>query len=138
MIPSRISSPALFWGILVIVGVASYFARNLFADNGIWNSGIGFSIGLPTWVIFGLTVALLVFLGVLAYSHRTERLVVVGSAITCGGGLANLTDRIIHDGRVWDYLPFFQLGYFNVADIAVFVGLILLLWNWVSRPSNEH
>lgn len=135
---SKISSPVLFWGILILVAGISYSVRVLFTSNGIWNSGIGLSIYLPSWIIFVLSIVLLGVLGYLAYSPKADKLTIIGSAITCGGGLSNLVDRVIHGGKVWDYLPFWGLGYFNVADIAVFVGLVLLLISWVPSSSHEY
>jgi len=47
------------------------------------------------------------------------------------GGMGNLIDRIINDGKVVDFIVLrifdFHTGIFNIADVYVTLGLILLL-----------
>ena len=61
-------------------------------------------------------------------SSRTLPLVAVG--LIAGGGLSNWLDRLAHDGFVTDFLSVgigpVRTGIFNVADLAVVAGLLLL------------
>ncbi|MFD1879315.1 signal peptidase II [Vibrio chagasii] len=47
------------------------------------------------------------------------------------GGASNLYDRVINNGAVVDFLNIgfgsFRTGIFNIADIAIVVGALLLL-----------
>jgi len=44
-----------------------------------------------------------------------------------GGILGNLTDRFFY-GYIIDYLNFFNLFVFNIADLAICFGALLLSW----------
>ena len=47
------------------------------------------------------------------------------------GGLSNLIDRLIYDGRVTDFLNVgigsLRTGIFNLADMAILAGALLLV-----------
>ncbi len=55
---------------------------------------------------------------------------VLALSLFCGGGLGNLADRLIHDGYVTDFLNIglgpLRTGIFNVADVALMAGCLLL------------
>jgi len=56
----------------------------------------------------------------------------LGAALIAGGGLGNLWDRIAANGYVTDFLNLgigrLRTGVFNVADLAIVGGAVLLLW----------
>ncbi|MBH0192527.1 MAG: signal peptidase II, partial [Nitrospira sp.] len=47
------------------------------------------------------------------------------------GGVANLLDRMFYDGRVVDFMNLgiggFRTGIFNVADVCITAGVLLLI-----------
>lgn len=101
------------------------------------NTGGFLSLGasLPPvahFTIFILAVAIfLTVVGmILVRSARLGVLEVVGLSLVGAGGLGNLWDRLFHDGTVVDFLLIgyrgIQTGIFNVADIAITTGVILL------------
>jgi signal peptidase II len=55
----------------------------------------------------------------------------VGLSLFVGGGVGNLIDRINNDGAVIDFVRLgvgaIQTGVFNLADVAIVVGVIVLL-----------
>lgn len=55
----------------------------------------------------------------------------VGAALVAGGGLGNLWDRLAAGGLVTDFMNLgvdgVRTGIFNVADLAIMAGLVLLL-----------
>lgn len=55
---------------------------------------------------------------------------ILGFALVIGGGIGNLVDRIAY-GSVTDFfqikLGFFKTGIFNMADVSVTIGVLLLL-----------
>lgn len=55
----------------------------------------------------------------------------VGAALASAGGLGNVIDRLIYSGQVTDFLNVgigsFRTGIFNVADMALMLGVALLL-----------
>lgn len=64
----------------------------------------------------------------------------IGLSLILGGAFGNLYDRIVH-GTVTDFIEVYHGAWsfpaFNVADSAITVGAILLLWDFV-RPKREH
>ena len=84
---------------------------------------------------FGLGVALVllaVFVTFLLWNDL-DRLGAWGLSLVLGGGVSNLADRFFREGRVIDFLNVgvggLRTGIFNVADIAVMVGVALLAWS---------
>lgn len=60
-------------------------------------------------------------------------------ALLLAGGIGNLIDRIFNDGRVIDFLNLgigpVRTGIFNVADVAITAGVILLfIFSWDDTP----
>jgi signal peptidase II len=57
---------------------------------------------------------------------------IVALSLICGGGIGNLIDRIRFDGYVTDFMNMgigpIRTGIFNVADVALMGGLMLLLF----------
>ena len=75
-------------------------------------------------------IVLSVVLYYLLTNLSLDRLSVIGFSFVAGGGIANLYDRFVH-GSVTDFLfmdfSFVQTGIFNVADLSVTTGMILLI-----------
>ena len=77
----------------------------------------------------------LVVLLILLYRTLTKpninSLLLLAFALVIGGGIGNLIDRIAH-GSVTDFfqirLGIFRTGIFNMADVAVTTGVLLLLY----------
>jgi len=100
------------------------------------NSGAFLSIGssLPDWLrtaVLQVGVGLaLIAMVVLALRQRWRGLALLGASLTFAGGMSNLVDRIARD-RVVDFLNVgigsLRTGIFNVADVAVLFGIILIL-----------
>lgn len=68
----------------------------------------------------------------------------VALGLVAGGGLGNWLDRVLHEGTVTDFVSLglgrFRTGIFNLADLAVMLGLgllLLLLWRGAGT-SREH
>ncbi len=61
---------------------------------------------------------------------RTNVLLTLGLALTVGGGIGNLIDRLT-SGRVVDFINVgigsFRTGIFNIADVAIMVGIGLMV-----------
>jgi len=64
-----------------------------------------------------------------------------GSALLAGGGIGNLIDRVINDGRVADFVSLglgpVRTGIFNVADVAVMAGAMLLLYGLMRHQESS-
>ncbi len=91
---------------------------------------------------FGVSIGLALLL---VYLLRTPRLrwpAFLGWSLIWAGGLSNLVDRFARGGLVTDFLVLragsFHTGVFNLADLAVVVGLLLLIASWRAWPSHAE
>lgn len=66
---------------------------------------------------------------------------VVAWSLVLSGGLGNLVDRIINDGRVIDFMNIgigsLRTGIFNVADVYITVGVVVLVFQSLQRPRRS-
>ena len=94
------------------------------------NDGIAFGIDLP--MSFQILGSLLILY--LLYRVGTDYILREGTSsvwkpyllgVVIGGGLGNLIDRILY-GYVIDFIVLKPFPVFNVADIGITVGLVLL------------
>jgi signal peptidase II len=80
---------------------------------------------------FGGLLALAALVGVIAFIsvvvRRPPLLTGVAASLVAAGALGNLVDRIFR-GTVVDFVDFRYWPAFNVADSAITIGALLLLW----------
>ena len=95
--------------------------------------GMGSESNPTVKLIFLLILPIIVILSVLYYlftNKSIDKLTSVGLSCIVGGGLANLYDRFIY-GSVTDFLfmdfGIAKTGIFNLADLSVTTGMILIL-----------
>jgi signal peptidase II len=124
------------------------FAGDAFRLQYAENIGAFLSFGssLPEpWRHIVLTVLVGVFLtALLAYllfNRRLPQQYLFCLSLICGGGVSNLIDRVLYDGRVVDFLNIgigsLRTGIFNVADMAITTGAILLLIDSFHKTSEQ-
>jgi signal peptidase II len=99
-----------------------------------WNRGVSFgmfdSASPPNqWLLIGL--ALIIVAVLLIWLKRADsRLISTALGMIIGGALGNVMDRI-HYGAVADFLDFyigdFHWPAFNVADVGITIGVIILV-----------
>jgi signal peptidase II len=110
-----------------------------------FNSGVAFSLGtgltVPIIVIGAVLVVVLLWFARGSPSYP----VALGTGLVLGGALGNLADRIFrsHGGAVIDFIHFGFWPTFNVADVAIVVGavvLVLAFWRRMggSRADGSH
>lgn len=100
------------------------------------NRGAAFSIfsgsSEPVRKLFLIVLPVLVVLGIFLYSfkNRPSPPVQLSLGLIAGGALGNLYDRIIY-GKVVDFIDFhvgsWHYPTFNIADVAVSLGVLILL-----------
>ena len=64
-----------------------------------------------------------------------EPLLRIGLALMLGGALGNLVDRVLN-GRVVDFIKFPNFPAFNVADSAITIGVVVLVWAMTFRGED--
>lgn len=82
-----------------------------------------FTVGIGFFLIGALTFAL--------FSKAGTFPVILAVSLFVAGGIGNLIDRIMNDGSVVDFLNVgigpLRTGIFNMADVAIMGGAIILL-----------
>ena len=92
------------------------------------NEGVAFGLGGNiSAALIGITIVVLVGLLVfLAVRGGEGWLVWLPAALLLGGALGNLADRV-RDGAVTDFIDLPLWPTFNLADVAILLGVLLLL-----------
>ncbi len=103
------------------------------------NTGIAFSIPLPSISIIPLILILLVC-GAWYLNRELDLrkpLAVTALGLIVGGTLGNLFDRVRLD-YVVDFISVWKFPVFNIADAAITIGIgILILWYGVLEKSER-
>lgn len=119
----------------------------------IYNRGAAFSFlaqgsGWQRWFLSGIAVVAIVFiLWLMKTSAQQSRRLMLALTLILAGAIGNLIDRLAY-GHVVDFVliywhPWYYPA-FNIADAAITVGAILVIWDeWQrwrqsrkNRPSN--
>lgn len=108
-----------------------------------WNPGISYGL-FPAHGPFG--TAILAVFALVAVSALTwwlwgaqRKIHAIGLGLVIGGALGNLIDRLIYQ-KVADFFHFHIRGFdwyvFNVADCAITVGVVALLYDALLQPKS--
>lgn len=124
------------------IPVTSFFDLVLVFNTGAAFSFLSTASGWQRWFFVALALSVSGWLVTLLYRHANERLLPLSFALVLGGAIGNVIDRLVH-GAVADFLHFHIGKYywpaFNVADSAITVGVVLLIWDQLrgrQRKSN--
>jgi len=95
------------------------------------NTGAAFSIlqgysGLLVWI------SVMAIGAIIYFYDRLDKKEFILVAFVLGGIIGNLIDRISY-GHVIDFIDFRIWPVFNIADSAVTVGVILLVYYWLRK-----
>ncbi len=111
-----------------------------------FNSGAAFSFladagGWQRWFFTVLALGVSVWIVTLLRRHTGEFRISLALTLVLGGALGNVIDRI-RFGAVVDFIQWHVAGYywpaFNVADSAITLGAILLVWDQlVTKPAAD-
>jgi signal peptidase II len=103
--------------------------ENIFRISHVTNTGVAFGLFPDGNLLFTL-VALIVSIVIIVYNFRLtpgHRLLRLALGLQVGGALGNLIDRL-QQGYVTDFMDFGPWPVWNVADLAVVSGTVLLVW----------
>lgn len=110
----------------------------LYIDS-VRNAGGAFSILEGAQWLF-ILVAVVVIVVVIRIDRKYQPLLwtKIGLALVLGGAIGNLTDRILY-GSVVDYVYFKVINFpvFNAADVAITIGVPLLLIRSMMKPPDR-
>jgi len=125
------------------VAVVPFF--NLFLT---YNTGAAFSFlrdagGWQRWMFAALSVAVGVFIVVwLRRIPRDQRWLACALALVLGGAAGNLVDRLFRTGGgVVDFIDVYYGAWhwpaFNVADSAISIGAVMLVWSTIRGSKSS-
>jgi signal peptidase II len=131
-------------GLVVVVdqGAKALIEANLVAGEHVDVLGpLGFTLAHNRGVAFGLasgggaalvglTLAALLFVGVLFARNPTRPGMWVAVGLLAGGALGNLADRV-RAGAVTDYVDLLSWPPFNLADVAITLGVVALALSYI-------
>ena len=130
---TQVNRLPFFWGISFVVLLADLLSKTLVSYLGqsmALNQGISFGIEFRYLSIFlgicllGITVIMSWFV----YSERDNVYLLFGKGLFLGGAFANVVDRFM-SGGVRDWIPLPGVGvYNNLADIAIFCGVVIWIY----------
>lgn len=93
------------------------------------NPGFAFSISFPNTVVVILSLLVtVIFLVLLVRAiERGQSTMIIGVSAVLIGALSNMIDRV-SVGYVIDYLAISFLPVFNIADLLILNGALILVW----------
>ena len=121
----------------------SYYVAPFFNWVLTFNSGAAFSFlsdagGWQRWFFTALALVVSGWIVTLLRRHTSEFRLSLALTLVLGGALGNVIDRV-RFGAVVDFIQWHVAGYywpaFNVADSAITIGAILLVWDqFATKP----
>ena len=159
-------NPAVFWSIIAVIVALDVITKRwavhtlvpqrmpheVIGETLRWtlvyNPGAAFGLHLgpySRWIFLALTIGALVILWRLFRTTRADDTVrTVSLGLVCAGAIGNLIDRIRSPLGVVDFIDVgigdMRWPVFNVADMAVTIGAVLLalsLWNEDAKPNED-
>ena len=113
--------------------IGDYFILTNVENSGAF-LGMGSDFSPFVKTIFLIILPVIVLICIMIYVYRDkqiDKISLIGFCFIIGGGIANIYDRILY-GSVTDFLfidlgGIFKTGIFNIADLSVTTGMILIL-----------
>lgn len=114
-----------------------------YAENEGSFMGLGSDLpfNIRSWLYLAMAVLVSIwFVILLIYIHQIHWGRLFAFTLLLAGASGNLVDRFTHHGRVIDFMIIriggLQTGIFNIADILITTGVILLLYAAKSRKAG--
>lgn len=114
--------------------------NNFLRIKYVQNTGAAFSMFKGhTTILILVSIVLLVLVYNLMFSYKETKLNNLSFGLIIGGIIGNLIDRIFFQ-CVRDFIDIniFNFPIFNIADIAIVFGIVLLLISSFMEEKNEH
>lgn len=126
-------------GLVLVAG----FLKLTYVENtgGAFGIGANDTIG---FVLINLLILGIIFRFMFAQIERIDKKTMLALNLILAGGISNLIDRIVR-GFVVDYIdvsPIFKFPVFNLADMCIFFGWIMLVISiviyWKKEVKNKR
>jgi signal peptidase II len=100
------------------------------------NEGVAFGLASGGGaLLIALTVAALIFVGFLFARDPARPGMWVAVGLLAGGALGNLIDRV-RAGEVTDFVDLLSWPPFNLADVAITLGVVVLALSYLAAPER--
>ena len=121
----------------MMLGESIPILQNVFHLTYIENPGAAFGMFKDKTLFFVIFTLIIIGVMVYLYLHQANRktLFSYSMALVIGGALGNLVDRMVK-GTVTDMFDFRIWPVFNIADMAVVIGLIYLAYCLIFRGED--
>jgi len=126
------------------------YLHNTLVLEYVENTGAALSLGdslskpFSFWLLSMLPLAFLIalFIYVIVKIRVLAPVKLLAFSLIVAGGLGNIIDRLLFDRHVTDFMNVgigsLRTGIFNVADMCVTAGVIVLLFaSWEKKPTQE-
>ena len=107
--------------------------------KGVENSGGAFGL-FPGSHIFLLSISVIVVVIAVIYwltNRPNEMIMTISFGLIIGGALGNMIDRLLFN-NVTDFIDFRFWPVFNIADLAIVVGMILFLNSYLKEEKDRR
>ena len=113
--------------------IGEYFILTNVENSGAF-LGMGSDFSPVIKILFLLVLPIIVLTWIMIYVYRDkeiDKISLIGFCFIIGGGIGNIYDRILYSS-VTDFLfidlgGVFKTGIFNIADLSVTTGMIMIL-----------
>ena len=145
--------------VVVLDQVTKYFAEqnlsycapvkvipDFFSMTLVYNKGAAFNFlsdagGWQRWVLILVSIAIILFLFFWLRTIEKNRIyLAIGIALVLGGAIGNLIDRSIY-GHVIDFIEIYyrdwHYPHFNIADSAISIGVVLVIYDMFKYSDNN-
>jgi len=116
--------------------VTSFFDIVRAHNTGAAFSFLAYAGGWQRWLFVALAFAAVAFIGFMLKRHGHQTMFSLALSLILGGAVGNVIDRLVH-GYVVDFIQVHRGGWyfpaFNLADSAITLGAILLIWDELRR-----
>ena len=107
--------------------------------------GMGSELSETLRILLLIVLPIIVLISITIYTYidkELDKISIIGFSLIIGGGIGNIFDRIVY-GSVTDffYLDFgsiFKTGIFNIADIFVTTGMILIVYPIIREQIKKY
>lgn len=124
--------------LIITLQLVNYIIFQNYKGSIVINTSASWSINLPAWLFFCLT--LLAFTLIFYLAHLCNPPWPYSLVILVAAGLSNLLDRFFYGGVV-DYIDIKIWPVFNLADIIICGATVVFIWHFLfrQRPAcNKH
>jgi len=124
-------------GIVLLDRISKEIVWNVWREQIVWNNGVSLGFLATSDLFRKIILQIVICLAVLGFLYwlvsefkkkDKNYFVILPLGMVVAGGVSNLIDRMLW-GSVMDFIPFFGLWTFNIADFSISVGVVLLLAN---------